>query len=160
MHKKTLATAIIITIGAGCTNVRPLVDSSYSSSEFESLDSVIVVTGDPAISYKIKNMMKKKLHGVSKKLQQYKIYVQISEEGDVSAYSEKEVVKEYKRLSAQLRIVKENETIAQTKLDAASQYEVNDNLPYASLSSKNVTTDLLIENIANETSNFVLLSLH
>jgi hypothetical protein len=84
-------------------------------------------------------------------LRKYKIKIDIEEESDVAVFSEKEAIKEQKRLIANLIILDENyNEIYRTTTDAFSTYEINDNAPLASLSSEEYTTNLLIQNLAEE----------
>jgi uncharacterized protein YajQ (UPF0234 family) len=118
--------------------------SNYNNS------SVIKIT---APSPKIEYALCKQLSNILSKydLKNYRIKINVQEESDVAVFSEKEVVKEHRRMVAYLRILDNNyNEIINTKTDAYSTYEVHDNAPLASLSSEEAVTNLLSQNLGDE----------
>jgi hypothetical protein len=136
-----------------CTNTSPLFLNS--GEERDNFSHIKIKAPSPQIEYSLRRHLSNKLSRYN--LGKYKIKIIIEEESDVAAFSEREVVKEQKRLIACLVILDKNyNEICRTKTDSYSTYEVNDNVPLASMESEESTTNLLAQNLAEELERLII----
>lgn len=154
--KKPLCGLAILLI-TGCSNVSPLIDNGDTETNNYCKLSNIKINSDPYYEYKIKSSISKILSPYKKKLSRYKIKIDIKEESGTEAYTEKEVVKEQKRIIAHIKISdsKHNE-IFSNKVDSFASYEVNDSAPFASISSEKQATDSMLIDLSNNISMVIL----
>lgn len=130
-----------------CTNTHPLLFNNGES--YNNFSQIKIKAPSPQIEYSLRRKINNGLR--TNDLGKYNIKINIEEEADVAAFSGKEVIKEQKRLVASVIILDRNyNEIYKTKTDAFSTYEINDNAPLASLSSEEHITNLLIQNLAEE----------
>jgi hypothetical protein len=110
----------------------------------------IKITADVYCEYKIRNVLSNMLSRYTAKLSSYKINITITEENNSIAYSEKKVIKEQGRLISKIEIFDKNyNELFNKSIDSLSTYEIDDNLPLSSMSSKKQSWDNMTNDIAN-----------
>lgn len=147
---------VLFSFFCGCHNSRPLISNP---GEYQSIDFkyIIIDAPNPLIEYQMKRTLSYKLSNYSDKLRNYTIVIKLKKESDIAAFSEKEVVKEQVRLVAYIEIFDKNKQIlAKKSIDSFSTYEVNDDVPFASISSKSETINVLINDISSSIASMVL----
>lgn len=143
---------LIALILSGCSSFSPLMVEGAGHSDFHKILN-IKINADPYYEYRIRSVLSVALAPYSQILSRYVVKIEIKEDSGAMAYSEKEVLKEQKRLICHLKIFdqKYNE-VFQTNVDSFASYEVRDNAPFTSMSSEKQTTDLLLNDLSNNTA--------
>lgn len=147
--KEALCGLIIILLG-GCHETRSLIGSESSLEKpSDVLRFIKISTSNPKIEYLLKKELKRLVLRLPQDLPSYRVKITVTKEIDTVVFSEKEVVKEGARFIAFIEITDLNQKLLlKTKLDSYSAYEVNDIAPFASLSSKEKTFEMLAKDIA------------
>jgi hypothetical protein len=78
-------------------------------------------------------------------LKNLKIIIKLTDYEHPAAFSEKEILKQHKRISANIEIYDQREELIATKeVDTFSMYDVSDEFPYAENITKRETTDAML----------------
>lgn len=111
----------------------------------------------PSISHQIERTLAFKLSKYANQLKKYRIKIDVKKEGNIAAWSDKEVVKEEMRLVATVGIMTSAYLPLTTKtIDVFATYEVNDLAPFASISSKTQTVQALANDLSNVVAMLIL----
>ena len=140
---------LIASVLIGCSDTTPLLGDNVGACQCNSLDS-IKIKADAYYEHVLRSRLSKILATYYDKLRNYKITVTLKEENDTAVYSDREVIKEQKRLIAHIEICDKNlKTVLEKVLDSFSTYEIKDEIPFASISSQKQVTNLLLNDISS-----------
>jgi hypothetical protein len=131
-----------------CTSISPLIKDSSEITK-DALNN-IKIKADVYYEYKIRGILSNMLNRYSKELSIYKINIEIAEENNTAAYSEKKVIKEQTRIIGKIEIFDENyNNVLCKSIDSTATFEIDDNVPLANMFSKKQSIDNTISDIAN-----------
>ena len=138
----------------GCSNTTPLLREADCSAD---ILSNIKISGDVAYAYKLRGYLKNELVSCDKSVLNYQVNIELKEDSDDTMFSEKEIVKEQTRIIYTVEILdeKRNEVLKKS-MDSFSTYEVEDDMPFASMSSKNAAIENMLSEIAHNIALIIL----
>jgi hypothetical protein len=136
----------------GCVSTRYLLD--------ENSDSTInlVIKADPYYQFKLREIVENALYPCGDKcLQKLRVKVEVTKVGEPAAFSEKEVIKEHKKLVAKIKIYDErSEIIAETSLDSFAMYDVSDEFPYSGIAGEKSATNDMLNDLGIGIANYIM----
>jgi hypothetical protein len=145
---------VIILLITGCSSTRLLLRSPVSHTSNKNIP--IKFKAEPYYEYKLRDIIERYLNACSINMQNYNISIEVKETESQIAFSEKDILKEQKRISAKVEIYdREYNEISSTLLDSSSTYEVNDNYPYAGISSKKASTESVLLDLGNNIALYI-----
>jgi hypothetical protein len=118
----------------------------------------ISVAGDERDSHFLRKKIEKRLQICAKRIQNYKISIDLKEKKQIGAYTSSNIVKEQKTLYAEVTILdsRTSKTVGSTCIDSVVNYEVNDTAPLQSIFSEKAISSAMIEELAGSISAFIL----
>ena len=117
----------------------------------------VKINSDCETKYKITRYLSYKLRGYKYLLDQYFVNISTEKESDVASYTKKEVIKEQKINTIHLKITDKNlNTLLDQSFQIYSSFDVKEDAPFASLSSKKQVSDAMLSNLCDALSSKII----
>lgn len=153
---KTALCGLVAFLTVCCSNTVPLVRGGSGTADF--VDE-IKISGDVAYAYKLKSYLRNELPRGLQGVEDLRIHIDLFEESDNAMFSEKKVIKEQTRLIYTVEILdKEHNELFKKTMDSFAVYEVEDDMPFATISSKEAAVDNMLIEIAHNVCSTILSS--
>jgi hypothetical protein len=111
---------------------------------------VVDFVAEPYFQYILREIIENDLRSFGSNFQKLKIKVEITDSEEPAAFSEKEIIKEHKRIVAKIKIYDKNsDVISESSVDTFAMYDVSDEFPYSGKASKKSAVDLMLTELGH-----------
>lgn len=137
---------------SSCSSFEPVFNNN---SDGDSLP-LISVSGDENYSYIFKKSLERELFGISDRLKFYKIKVSLEDNKKSSIFTQTEVLKEQKKITAHVLITDSKGIEHSTTVDSSYNYEISDLMPMSSVFSEKNISEKMTQELARSVSSWVI----